>query len=78
MQFHELVGLAGIDHLHVWTILLHQASEGECKLQGQLLLLCDSPHRTGILSAVAGIYYKCKLLVCSVSRHCKTTYRYQE
>ena len=67
VQLHEPVGLAGIDHLHVRAVLLHQLSEGQCHSQRECLLADLTAHSTCISSTMAGIDDECKLLVGSIS-----------
>ena len=79
IQLHELIGLTGIDDLHVGTFLFHKFSEGKGKLQSQVLFLdtgiADGP---GIASAMSGIDDQRKPVVCSSCDGCKTEYRYQK
>ena len=56
VQLHELIGLTGIDDLHIGTVLLHQSSESQGELQCQILLLytgtADSPRITPAMSCI--------------------------
>ena len=56
VELHKTVGLAGIDDLHVRTVLLYESSEREGKFQGQILLTCLG-HTDGacIATTVSGI-----------------------
>ena len=78
IEFHKDIGLTGIDHPYIRAVALHHASEGQGKLQRQVLLFRDSPYGTGIMPAVTSIDDKGEFLVCSIGRHYKATYGYQE
>ena len=55
IQLNKLIRLAGIHHLDIWTILLHQSAEGQRHLQREVLLLGYSSHGTGIASTMTSI-----------------------
>ena len=78
VEFHELIRLAGIDHLHVGAVALHHLSEGEGELQRQVLLQRDGTLRPCVTTAVPGIDHQRKWLVRRVHRHSETKYRYQK
>ena len=79
VQFHELIGLTGVYDFHIGTVLLYQSSEGQRKLQRQILLLdtglADSP---GIAAAMSGVDHQREILICSHCHGSKTAYRYQK
>ena len=78
VEFHEPVGLTGIDHLHVRAVILYHPSEGKGELQRQVLLLRNGTEGSCVMSSVAGINHQRKGFVRSVDRNCETTYRYQK
>ena len=79
VEFHELVGLAGIDHLHVRAVLLNQFSESEGELQGQILLT-GLGHADGscVTATVSGIDDQRESLVLRICRCHAEKKRYQD
>ena len=66
VEFHEGIGLTGIDDLHVGTVLLDHLSEGQGIPQRQILLfhltLTDG---TCVKAAMSGIDHQCEGLIGS-------------
>ena len=78
VQFHELIGLTGIDDLHVGAVLLHQSSEGQRELQCQVLLpYTGTTDSAGIATAMSGIDDQRKIAICSCRNGCKAEKRNQ-
>ena len=67
VEFHEGIGLAGIDDLHVRTILLDHLSEGQGIPQRQVLFLhLTLTDGTRIKAAMSGIDHQCEGLIGSL------------
>ena len=78
VQLHKTVCLSGIDHFDIRTVALHHSAESQRITQCQVLLLRDSPHCSGIMSAMPRINNQRKPVVRSICRYHKTTYCYQK
>ena len=76
VKLHKLICLTRIDHLHVRTLLLHQPSEGQRKLQRQVLLVRDGTLGPGVAAAMSGIDHQRKLLISRMSHHGPTQHQY--
>ena len=69
VQLYKLIGFAGINHFYVGTVLLNHTSEGQRKLQREVLLLRDSTHGTRIVTAMTGIDHQRKTIFTSCLGH---------
>ena len=79
VELYELVGLAGIDYLHVRAVLLHQFSEGKGEFQREVFLTClGHTNSSGISSTVSGINHQRKSLVLGISRCHTEKKQYQD
>ena len=63
MQGDEHIGLAGVNHLDIRAVLLHQSSEGQRHIQVDNLLLSDGAYCSGIMSAVSGVNHQRKAFI---------------
>ena len=69
IELHKLVGLTGIDHLHIGAVFLYQLSEGEGELQGQVLLTgLGNTDSTCVTTTMSGINHQCEFLILRISR----------
>ena len=67
VEFHEGIGLTGIDDLHVGTVLFDHLSEGQGISQCQCLLLhLTLADGTGVKAAMSGIDHQCESLIGSL------------
>ena len=72
VQGDEDVSLAGIYHLHIRTVLLHQLTEGQRHVQVDNLLFGNLAHRTCIMTTMTSVDDQRKTLVGSNTSHCHT------
>ena len=64
VEFHEGIGLTGIDNLHVGTILLDHLSESQGIPQRQVFLLhLTLADGTRVEAAMSGINHQCEGLI---------------
>ena len=63
VERNENVRFARINHLHIWAILLHQTTEGECYLKVYFLFFRKTTHSTCIVSTMTRIDYQNKSFV---------------
>ena len=63
VQLYKLIGLSGVYHLYVRTILLYKAAEGQSKLKREVLLFRDSTHSASIVAAMTGIDNQGKVIL---------------
>ena len=69
VEFDEGVGFAGVDHLHIRTILLYKPSEGQGKFQCQVLLLyLSQADGTSVTTAMPSVNHHRKVLIGSANR----------
>ena len=66
IQLDEDIALTGIDHLYIGTVTLYHPSEGQGKLQRQVLFLRDSADCSCIMTTVTSIYDQGEFLACSI------------
>ena len=79
VEFHEAVGLPGIDDPYVRAVLLHEPPEGQGEFQCQVLLLhLPLADGTRVVAAVTSIDDQRELLARSTGRHRKAYHCYQK
>ena len=64
MERHKDISLAGIDHLDIGTVALHEFSESEGNVEVDILLLGKRAKGTGVVSAMSCINDKGESLLC--------------
>ena len=77
VQGNEDIGLTGIYHLDIGTVLLHQFTEGQSHIQVNGLLFGDFAYSTCIMAAMTSVNDQRKPLIGSIDGHCHEHHYYK-